>query len=155
LNLDQYWRDLPGHYNPTGEFGKSDCWETWLDGLDWVIGGGESGREEDIRPCHLDWARSLRDQCVEAANPPAFFWKQWGEWLPFEAEAQAPFWRDQTGESHDSHGLNVLDPETGGMGEGWHEDSIHGEFAYKRVGKAAAGRLLDGREWNEIPEVNV
>ena len=39
----------------------------------WVIGGGESG--PNYRLCDIDWARSLRDQCVAAGVP--FFWKQW------------------------------------------------------------------------------
>jgi len=45
-----------------------------LDGVHWVIGGGESGAGH--RPCQVEWARSLRDQCVHAGV--AFFWKQWG-----------------------------------------------------------------------------
>ncbi|MDP1555779.1 MAG: phage Gp37/Gp68 family protein, partial [Hyphomonas sp.] len=32
--------------------------------IDWVIAGGESGRE--ARPSHPDWFRSLRDQCAAA-----------------------------------------------------------------------------------------
>ena len=44
------------------------------DDLDWVVVGGESGR--DPRPMHPDWARSLRDQCAELGIP--FFFKQWG-----------------------------------------------------------------------------
>lgn len=40
--------------------------------LDWVIVGGESGR--DARPMHPDWARSLRYQCAAAGVP--FFMKQ-------------------------------------------------------------------------------
>lgn len=45
-----------------------------LDGIGWVIVGGESGR--NARPVHPDWVRSLRDQCVDAEVP--FFFKQWG-----------------------------------------------------------------------------
>jgi len=45
-----------------------------LDGIDWVIVGGESGH--GARPMQLDWARSVRDQCVSAKTP--FFFKQWG-----------------------------------------------------------------------------
>ncbi len=66
-----------------------------LDGIHWVIVGGESG--PGARPMHPDWARDIRNQC-EAASVP-FFFKQWGG-----------------------------------------------------VRKKAAGRLLDGREWNEMPE---
>ena len=43
-----------------------------LDGIDWVICGGESG--PGARPMHPDWARSLRDQCQAAGVP--FFMKQ-------------------------------------------------------------------------------
>ena len=48
----------------------------WLDSGDvqWVIAGGESGRS--ARPMELDWARSLRDQCLRAGVP--FFLKQLG-----------------------------------------------------------------------------
>jgi protein gp37 len=45
-----------------------------LDGIDWVIVGGESGRE--ARPMNPAWVRSLRDQCRSASVP--FFFKQWG-----------------------------------------------------------------------------
>jgi protein gp37 len=45
-----------------------------LSGIEWVIGGGESGAGH--RPCDPTWARELRDKCV--ASNIAFFWKQWG-----------------------------------------------------------------------------
>jgi protein gp37 len=45
-----------------------------LDGIDWVIVGGESGPK--ARPMELDWARGIRDQCVRAGVP--FFLKQLG-----------------------------------------------------------------------------
>ena len=45
-----------------------------IDGLDWVICGGESGPH--ARPMHPDWARQLRDECQAAGVP--FFFKQWG-----------------------------------------------------------------------------
>ena len=49
-----------------------------LDGIDWVIGGGESGA--GARPCDPAWAAGLRDRCHEAGV--AFFWKQWGGYTP-------------------------------------------------------------------------
>jgi protein gp37 len=49
-----------------------------LSGMDWVIGGGESGL--GFRPCELAWARGLRDNCL--AIGVAFFWKQWGGFTP-------------------------------------------------------------------------
>lgn len=45
-----------------------------LEGIHWVIAGGESG--PNYRPMQLSWARGLRDACVEASVP--FFFKQWG-----------------------------------------------------------------------------
>ena len=42
--------------------------------IDWVIAGGESG--PGARPMNLDWARSVRDQCLASQTP--FFFKQWG-----------------------------------------------------------------------------
>lgn len=45
-----------------------------LDGIDWVIVGGESGSR--ARPLDLEWVRGIRDQCAEAHVP--FFFKQLG-----------------------------------------------------------------------------
>lgn len=49
-----------------------------LEGIDWVIGGGESGPR--YRPTELAWARGLRDAALAAGVP--FFWKQWGGSTP-------------------------------------------------------------------------
>lgn len=87
----------------------------WLDDIDWLVCGGESG--PGARPMHPDWARSARDQCVAAGVP--FFFKQWGEFCP---QSQSP-----------PGMLRRSDDE------------------FDRVGKKAAGRLLDGREWKEYP----
>jgi protein gp37 len=45
-----------------------------LNGIHWVIVGGESGR--GARPLKREWVTSIRDQCNEAGVP--FFFKQWG-----------------------------------------------------------------------------
>ena len=45
-----------------------------LEGMDWVIVGGESGPKS--RPMLQEWATDLRDQCERAGVP--FFFKQWG-----------------------------------------------------------------------------
>jgi protein gp37 len=66
-----------------------------LDGIDWVIVGGESG--PGARPMNGDWVREIREQCIAAGA--AFFFKQWGG-----------------------------------------------------VQKGKAGRELDGRTWDEMPE---
>jgi len=45
-----------------------------LEGIHWVIVGGESGFS--ARPMNIDWVEDIRKQC-EGANVP-FFFKQWG-----------------------------------------------------------------------------
>ena len=49
-----------------------------LSGIDWVIGGGESGA--GFRECKEEWALGLRDLCKREGV--AFFWKQWGGRTP-------------------------------------------------------------------------
>jgi protein gp37 len=51
-----------------------DIGELPLEGISWVIVGGESG--PGARPMKEHWVLSIREQC-EAANVP-FFFKQWG-----------------------------------------------------------------------------
>lgn len=95
-----------------------------IPGIDWVICGGESG--PGARPMHPEWARSLRDQCAAAGVD--FFFKQWGEWLP----------SDQYQEHHRQC------RETA-------QHSFDLDVHSFRVGKAMAGRLLDGVEHNAFP----
>jgi protein gp37 len=66
-----------------------------LTGIDWVIGGGESGAE--ARRCDLGWARGLRDLCAEQGA--AFFWKQWG------GRTSKSGGRDLDGRTHDEYPL--------------------------------------------------
>ena len=115
--------------------------------LDWVIVGGESGPH--ARPMHPAWARSLRDQCTAAGVP--FLFKQWGEWgLQGDSTRQCFIWPDGTaleaGETQRSpiNGLPI--PAAVPARPGW----VH----MVRVGKRAAGRELDGRTWDEYPEVS-
>lgn len=117
-----------------------------LRGIHWVIVGGESGPA--ARPMHPDWARSLRDQCQDAKV--AFHFKQWGEWLPGH---------------HFTDELRELDPNPEASrfecaerdGDGFSTgfmlaQDITDPDAMFKVGKRRAGRLLDGREWNEWPD---
>jgi protein gp37 len=103
-----------------------------IHGIHWVIAGGESG--PGARPMHPDWARSLRDQCTAAGV--AFHFKQHGEWI----------------------GVDQLDAfmrpgET--VPAGTREYLFTDGTICFRLGKQQAGRLLDGHEWNEFPEVEV
>jgi protein gp37 len=49
-----------------------------LDGIGWVIAGGESGPRH--RQAHPEWVRQIRNKCVQADTP--FFFKQWGGRTP-------------------------------------------------------------------------
>jgi hypothetical protein len=114
--------------------------------IDQVIVGGESG--PNARPMHPDWARDLRDQCAAAGVP--FLFKQWGEWAPHTLRAGGDLGGDvrrgfvtvvyPTGQTEDEIFL-----ETGGR------NTIPGTRYVARVGKKAAGRLLDGRTHDGVP----
>jgi protein gp37 len=114
-----------------------------------VIAGGMSGKL-DPKPAHPDWFRAVRDQC--AAAGVAFLFKQWGEWLPGHHYTDDLQRRDS--DLHQSR-YACMDWdgdksfETEGLA-GW--DDL-GDHAMWRVGRKAAGRLLDGREHNEFPRI--
>jgi protein gp37 len=112
---------------------------TMLRGIHWLICGGESGH--GARPMGSDWARSLRDQCQAAGV--SYFFKQWGEWLPMVCE------RDSEHVGHfvgaDGRRLYIADLLA-------HAHEIANDRGIIRLGKKAAGRLLDGVEWSQFPD---
>lgn len=129
--------------------------------IDLVIVGGESG--PGARPMHPDWARSLRDQCVEAGV--AFHFKQWGEWAPgtFVCDQEAEIYEGPALYCDQDDSNDDVSKYVGGV---WHPDGHFCEFwtslpddvldgrdiaAARRVGKKRAGRLLDGRTWDQMP----
>ena len=62
--------------------------------VDWIICGGENGH----RPMYPDWARSVRDQCAQGGV--AFFFKQWGSYLPAgQVDANGRLWNPACGSS--------------------------------------------------------
>lgn len=132
-----------------------------LTGIDWLVVGGESGPK--AHPMHPTWVRDLRDRCVctgapgcqahrhtfgcygnrshdESSRPTAFLFKQWGEWGPAG---------DHPGPDHhvDYHGVLYRPGESCP-----YEVDRRETAAMHRWGKKAAGRLLDGRTWDEYPE---
>lgn len=113
-------------------------------GLDWVIVGGESGHR--ARPMHPDWARVLRDECVDAKIP--FLFKQWGEWTHVDRRdaREGDVW--VIGE-----GLQSVPWRSDTEGAEAHRWGPHRDEVMRRIGKRAAGRELDGRTWDEFPEV--
>lgn len=117
--------------------------------VDWVVAGGESGSK--ARPSHPDWFRSLRDQCVAAGVP--FHFKQHGAWAEIDGdkptrtvESDQPSYNSETARcdgfiSLDGHFVRSMDDAR--------EDTRYRGLV--RVGKKAAGRLLDERTWDEFP----
>ncbi len=97
--------------------------DAWLSStIDWVITGGESGPK--ARPSSPSWFRELLGQCMAAGVP--FHFKQWGDWGP--GQKLDPRKRDTTTVREVDDGTMML-----------------------RVGKKAAGRLLDGETWDGLP----
>lgn len=97
-----------------------------LNGIHWLIAGGESGPH--ARPMHPNWARNLRDQCQAAGV--AFHFKQWGAWLPKpmgDWKTKDQLWLNEAQGHLYRHGH---------LAKNWFPD-------YQR--------LLDGRTWDEFP----
>lgn len=126
----QKLRDVPAamrfiSYEPA--LGPIEPRDEWAEFLHWVIGGGESG--PGARPAHPDWFRAWRDWC--ARHRVAWLFKQWGEWSPGYAE----------------HGNDLgYDLLHSAQQHEWPQG-----YASFRVGKKAAGRLLDGRTHDGFP----
>lgn len=127
--------DGDSHYRGSALHGKPR--------LDWVIVGGESG--PGARPMHPDWARSIRDQC-EAAGVP-FFFKQVGEWA-FDVGPHIPVspgrlaWvRQEDGKVARAREVERIERREGA--QNWKQVA--------RVGKKAAGALLDGKPHGGTP----
>jgi len=119
-------------------------------GLSWVIAGGESG--PNARPAHPDWFRSLRDQCAAAGVP--FLFKQWGEWLPWSQFTGAAI--DDPPEQTRFATREFFDGQWDDVGRPGYWEVMDGEVddeqCVGRVGKKAAGRLLDGVTHDAFPE---
>lgn len=114
-----------------------DCTAPWgtREQIDWVIVGGESG--PNARPMHPDWARDLRDQCAAAGVP--FLFKQWGEF----SGASGIVAKQRQWVMMDEAGRTLLEAgSTVNMGPIMH---------VARIGKKAAGRLLDGVQHDGFP----
>ena len=110
----------------------------YLWAVDWVICGGESGPK--ARPTYPHWIQGLRDECEGFSLP--FFFKQWGEWAP----------ADELKAKHAHEVLWVRGREECGYycdEEHGHVD--HQEWLMERVGRKAAGAMLDGKLHRAFP----
>lgn len=140
-------------------------WSGW-EFLKQLISGGESGHK--ARPSHPDWHRAARDFAVR--NGIAYLFKQWGEWIPGKNEVH-PDWDfptpgggKRTIAVHQDGSVGPSETKkTASNYASWEPDgTLHSgprsagswwpiEAWAERVGKKAAGRLLDGRTWDEVP----
>jgi protein gp37 len=122
----------------TGNFYTDDTVTHLIPKLDWVITGGESGPK--ARPAHSDWYRRLRDDARDTGCD--FLFKQFGELLPID-------------QSYPHHG-NPAHVNVWADGNVYPAVEVRGgraplPMACLNVGRASAGRELDGKVWHEIP----
>ncbi|NIV33123.1 MAG: DUF5131 family protein [Anaerolineae bacterium] len=92
---------------------------------DWISFGGESGT--GARPMHPNWLRAGLEFCRCWGIPP--FFKQWGAWAPYPTDSSP---------SYAHHYW-------------WDKEPAQGRPTMHRIGKKAAGHLLDGKEYREWP----
>lgn len=111
----------------------------WVRELDWIIVGGESGRE--ARPMHPRWAADIMRDCKAAGT--AFFFKQWGEWLP-EHEAPTDVYDELRRKGVETQQLPA-DPN-------YFAPVRLDNRTFFRAGKSGAGALLLGEERQAFPE---
>ena len=129
LSLEPLLSDIDLHLCLECQVDPWECHEHLR--VDAVILGGETG--PGARPMHPDWVRSVRDQCAAAGVP--FFFKQWGEWLP-------------VGEMPTSEFRPI------GKNDALSRFHLWGDFdksVSMKIGRRAAGRLLDGRTHDDLP----
>lgn len=136
----RFWGELPGNRrrcnhccngdrcDDSTHFSRTYCPFCFGTGgtapIDWLVVGGESGSK--ARPMNPEWVRSLRDQCAASGVP--FLFKQWGEWID-----------DDNIDSANLRAPQIADPN-----EFFSEHNWKDGLSSWRVGKKAAGRLLDG-----------
>ncbi|WP_066918427.1 phage Gp37/Gp68 family protein [Methylobacterium sp. CCH5-D2] len=140
------WSALTGQaiLHATGSFGRPDFTVRMCSPLkphlDWIIVGGESGPK--ARPMHPVWPRRIGDAC--AATGVAFLFKQWGAWVPRGPESRGyPLVEGVPT-------LRLTDAGADGSVLGAAGDN---PVWMQRIGKKAAGRRLDGRLHDAMPEV--
>lgn len=115
----------------------------WLDHIDWVIVGGESGK--DARPMHPEWLDDIKNACTLRSyprRPVPFLFKQWGEWVPADVARKLP---------------GVKNLRTYPLLELPRDDNAFsvtnlGTVQMVRVGKKAAGREIYGTEYLQFPK---
>ena len=75
-----------------------------------------------------DWVRDIRDQCL--SSDVAFFFKQWGNWIP---------------SLENKPGTTIHLKTTDGKTK---------SLSMKRLSKKQAGKVIDGKVWNQVPVIS-
>lgn len=133
--------NAPWIHGPTTEYAEDGTGFSSPE-IDWVIVGGESGA--GARPMRPAWARDLRDQCAAYGVP--FLFKQWGQWRePLAGE------RYDTTMGRAQRVPAFIVSRDGTVHCFENEQTRDGGQTMLRVGKRAAGRLLDGHTHDEFP----
>jgi len=129
-------------------FGMAD-----LHAIDWVITEGESGQKPGIRPSHPDWYRTLRDQATGARVP--FHHKQNGVWVDRNQLERIPdrYAAQDWHRNPRRHLMLAADGRSKPVGDWDGTEDPDGRWAHmlRFSTPGEAGRLLDGRVWNEFP----
>jgi len=130
-------------------------WDYYLtERLDWVICGGESGPK--ARPMNPDWARKVRDDCKAAGV--AFWFKQWGQFAPDydwlgDNPLRHPSYLKYANTIQRFTVTKAVDSsQLGKIRYYAFDEKDRAVLMRKHRSVKQAGRLLDGREWNQLPE---
>lgn len=130
-----------------------DCMGAPYRAIDWVVVEGESGAA--ARPMHPEWARTIQEQCHYADVP--FFFKQWGTWLPISELIDAGESFYEPAPARDPNAVRRCKVTTRAIaydgGDHWRLSNSIPSFLTFKVGKRAAGHLLDGKIYREFPRV--
>jgi len=124
--------------------GPVDVRKALAEGLRWVVVGGESGK--GARPMHPDWVREIEWACAFAGV--AFFFKQWGAWVPESHLSRATLaklkprhfhgWTDLPAGTVDLHSWRLSKKKAGALLDG----KLHRQWPEQRVASGAAGARL-------------
>lgn len=125
--------------------------------IKWVIVGGQNGNNS--LPLNPDWVRDIKNICEEINIP--FFFKGWGNWLPWEYDIQPPFINSQNKQDLiDSHGVEMYNVETSEINKNWYDimqnpDLLSNNriYGFENVGGKKSGKTLDGKIYEEFPEL--
>lgn len=121
----------------------------WINAVDWVICGGESG--PGARPMHYSWVKSVMDQCQTAKTP--FFFKQWGEYQPgshYPGKCNFVVLKNGEYASWDNEDWKKMANKCNSEKE-W--TSLR-PIVMSKVGKKQAGKEINGKTYQEYPKIN-